>query len=127
MTRLTARAVPPFWPRMLWAAAAYNLVIGLGGLFTPGAGPDQRVTALLVACFGLVYALVARDPGGRGAVLWAGVAGKLGVIALVGPEVLAGRAAPGTGWILLGDLVFTALFLAFLLGPGRRRGSLIQS
>lgn len=104
----------PFWPRMLWAAAAYNLVIGLIGLITPTASTSDRIVALLVACFGLVYGMVARDPVRLGHVLWAGVIGKLGVVALLGPEVLAGRAAPGTGWLLLGDLAFTALFLVFL-------------
>ncbi len=108
-------AINSFWPRMLWAAAAYNLVIGLTGLFAPGADTNARIVALLVACFGLVYAMVARDPARLGQVLWAGVIGKLGVVAQLGPEVLAGRAAPGTGWILLGDLVFTVLFVAFLL------------
>lgn len=111
-------AMSPFWPRMLWSAAAYNLVIGLAGLFAPGANTNARIVALLVACFGLVYAIVARNPARLGQVLWAGVVGKLGVVALLGPEALAGRAAPGTGWILLGDLIFTVLFLAFLLrGP----------
>lgn len=100
---------------MLWSAAAYNLVIGLIGLLTPTASTSDRIVALLVVCFGLVYGMVARDPARLGHVLWAGVVGKLGVVALLGPDVLAGRAAPGTGWILLGDLVFTALFLVFLL------------
>ena len=39
----------------------------------------------------------------------------MGVVALMLPEVQAGRALPGTGWILLGDGLFTALFLIFLL------------
>lgn len=108
-------AIAPFWPRMLGSAAVYNLVIGLAGLFVPGADTNARIVALLVACFGLVYAMVARDPARLRQVLWAGVVGKLGVVALLGPEVLAGLAAPGTGWILLGDLVYTALFLMFLL------------
>ena len=85
------RSLSVFWPRMLWAAAAYNLVIGLIGLTTPTASTSDRIVALLVACFGLVYGIVARDPVRLGQVLWAGVIGKLGVVALLGPEVLADR------------------------------------
>jgi hypothetical protein len=103
------------WSLMLWAAAAYNLLVAVPSFFVPGAGLSDRIVALLVGCFGLVYAMVARDPGRLGPVLWAGVAGKIGVVALIWPEVQAGRALPGTGWVLLGDALFTALFLAFLL------------
>jgi hypothetical protein len=109
-----------WWSIMLWAAAAYNLVIGLPGLLMPGAAISDRIVALLVACFGLVYAIVARDPLRFAPVLWAGVIGKLGVVALILPSVQAGLAAPGTGWILLGDMLFTAFFVLFLLGPARR-------
>ncbi|MFM5917318.1 MAG: hypothetical protein ACKOOL_07280 [Novosphingobium sp.] len=109
------------WRAMLAAAALYNLVIGGAALIAPGASVDGRVAALLVVCFGLVYALVARDPLRLAPVLWAGVLGKLGVIALVWPEVLAGRAAPGTGTILAGDAVFTVLFVVFLLTAARKQ------
>lgn len=110
-----------WWSGMLWAAAAYNLIIGLPGLFVPGAAVTERIVALLVACFGLIYALTARDPLRFAPVLWAGVIGKVGVVALMMPAVQAGLAAPGTGWVLLGDAVFTALFILFLLGPGRQQ------
>jgi hypothetical protein len=105
---------------MLWAAAGYNLLIGLARMIAPGAAVSDRIIALLVACFGLVYGLTARDPLRFAPVLWAGVVGKLGVVALLLPEVQAGRAVPGTGWILLGDGLFTVLFVVFLLGPARQ-------
>ncbi len=103
---------------MLGAAAAYNLLVAVPGLVL-GATVNDRIVALLVGCFGLVYAMVARDPVRLGSVLWAGVLGKIGVVALMLPEVQAGRALPGAGWILLGDALFTVLFLAFLLRRGR--------
>ena len=103
---------------MLGAAAAYNLLVAVPGLVL-GATVNDRIVALLVGCFGLVYAMVARDLVRLGPVLWAGVIGKIGVVALMLPEVQAGRALPGTGWILLGDALFTGLFLAFLLRRGR--------
>jgi hypothetical protein len=104
---------------MLWAAAAYNLAIGLPGLIV-GTAVTDRIVSLLVACFGLVYGLTARDPLRFAPMLWAGVAGKLGVVALMLPTVQTGSAAPGTGWILLGDALFTVLFVVFLLGPARQ-------
>lgn len=104
-----------FWTIMLWAAAGFNLLVAVPSFFLPGTGVTDRIVALLVGCFGLVYAMVARAPQQLGQVLWAGVIGKLGVVALMLPEVQAGRALPGTGWILLGDMIFTALFLVFLL------------
>lgn len=104
-----------FWTVVLWAAAAFNMLVAVPSFFLTGAGVTDRIVALLVGCFGLVYAMVARAPQQLGQVLWAGVIGKLGVVALMLPEVQAGRAVPGTGWILLGDTIFTALFVMFLL------------
>ena len=108
-----------FWKAVLWAAAAFNLLVAVPSFFLPGAAVNDQIIALLVGCFGLVYAMVARAPAQLGQVLWAGVLGKIGVVALMWPQVQAGRALPGTSWILLGDMVFTALFAVFLL-RGRR-------
>lgn len=108
------------WSVMLWAAAAYNLAVALPGLFAPGAAVNDRIVALLVGCFGLAYALVARAPARLAPVLWAGVVGKIGVVALMAPEVANGRTPPGTGAILAGDAFFTLLFLVFLLGRRQR-------
>ncbi|WP_374528396.1 hypothetical protein [Novosphingobium sp.] len=107
------------WRWMLGAAAAYNLLVGVPGLLAGGAVAD-RVIALFVTCYGLIYAMVAAAPQRLAPVLWTGVAGKIGVVALMLPEVLAGRALPGTGAILAGDALFTLAFIAFLLGPARR-------
>ena len=112
--------IPSAWRWMLGAAAAYNLLVGVPGVFAAGAGVSDRIVALLVACFGVVYALVAWQPLRLAPALWAGVIGKIGVVALMVPEVTAGRAVPGTGAILAGDALFTLAFLAFLLGPARR-------
>lgn len=100
-------------------AAAYNFVIGGAGLATISAPVNDRIVGLLVACFGIVYALVAWRPERFGPVLWAGIVGKLGVVALLLPVVIAGAAPAGTGVILGGDVLFTVGFLVFLL---RRRG-----
>jgi hypothetical protein len=110
------------WQILFGAAALYNLAVGLPGLLASEGVLEARLVALFVACFGVLYALVARDPLRLGPALWAGVTGKLGVIALMLPAVLSGTAQPGLGLILAGDALFTLGFLAFLLGPLRRAG-----
>lgn len=106
-----------FWNWVLFAAAVYNLVIGVGGLLDPNASTEGRVVGLLVACFGLVYALVGTDIARFRPMLWAGVIGKLGVVAIMGPQVTAGVLPQFVGPILLGDAVFAIAFLWLLLAP----------
>jgi len=118
---VTARLPPskppaPLWSPFFYTAAAYNLVIGGAGLANAAAPVNDRIVGLLVACFGIVYALVGRDAARFGPVLWAGIVGKLGIVALLMPSVLAGTAPAGTGVILGGDALFTIGFLVFLLG-----------
>ncbi len=108
-------AVNPRWRWFFYAAAAYNIVIGGAGLANSAAAVNDRIVGLLVVCFGIVYAMVGRDPGRYGPVLWAGIVGKAGIVALLLPAVLGGTAAPGTGLILAGDALFTIGFLIFLL------------
>jgi hypothetical protein len=103
------------WQFVLWAAALFNLVIGGAGLVQPGASREGRVVSLLVVCFGLVYALVATDPARFLPMLWAGVLGKLGVIAIMAPAVRRGELPRSVGWVLAGDGLFTAAFLVLLL------------
>lgn len=107
-----------FWQFVFWAAAAYNAVIGAGSLLPPGAPREGRVIGLLVVAFGVVYAIVALDPVRFGSMLWAGLLGKAGVVALMAPAVREPETPKALGWILAGDAVFGVLFLAFLLGVG---------
>lgn len=108
------------WTYFFRAAAAYNLVIGTVGFTDPAGNVDSKAIALLVFSFGIVYALVARQPLRLAPVLWAGVFGKLCMVALMGPVALGEGANPALAPILAGDFLFTCGFLAFLLGPARR-------
>lgn len=101
----------------LWAAAAFNLVIGLAGMARRGATREGRTVGLLVVSFGVVYALVALDPARFVPVLWAGVLGKAGVIALMLPAVARGEAPRWLAWVLAGDGLFLGYFLVLLLAP----------
>lgn len=102
---------------VLWLAAAYNLVIAAGSLVDPAASVEGRLVGLLVGCFGLLYAMVARDVARLRPVLWTGVIGKLGVIALMAPLVASGAQPALVGALLAGDALFTLAFLAILLRP----------
>ena len=104
-----------FWPIVFWPAAVYNAVIGAGSLLQPGAPREGRVIGLLVVAFGVVYAIVALDLVRFGPMLWAGVLGKAGVVALMAPALRELETPKALGWILAGDAVFGVLFLAFLL------------
>ena len=114
MPQIDPAPVSRFWSLLLWAAAAYNGLIGVPGMMT-GATSADRITALLVACFGIVYAIAGTDPRRYAPMLWAGMVGKLGIIALLWPDLMAGRTPPGTGLILAGDALFTLGFVALLL------------
>jgi hypothetical protein len=114
-----AKTLPRHWAMMLAAAAAYNLLIGLPGVIN-GATVSDRIVSLLVACFGLVYAIAASDPRRYAPMLWAGIAGKMGIIALLWADISAGSAAAGTLPVLAGDALFTIAFIALLLALRRQ-------
>ena len=107
------------WKIFFAVAAAFNLFVGIGGFLDSAADIDDQAIALLVCAFGVVYALVAREPLRLAPVLWAGVFGKACMVALMMPGALAEGGDKMIAGILVGDMLFTAGFLAFLLGPAR--------
>jgi hypothetical protein len=110
--------MPAGWRAFFWAACAFNLLIGLAGMVSPAATVDARIVGLLVFAFGVIYYLVARDPLRFAPVLWAGVLGKLGVVALLAPEAFGEGGDRLIAGILIGDLFFALGFLAFLFTRG---------
>lgn len=114
-----AKTIFPAWRAFFYAASAYNLLIGLAGMVSPGATVDARIVGLLVFAFGVIYYLVARDPLRFAPVLWAGVLGKIGVVVLLAPDVFGPEGDRLVAGILVGDVLFTLGFLAFLLTRGR--------
>lgn len=108
------------WHGFFWAACAFNFVIGTLGMVNPEATTDSRIIGLLVFCFGILYLLCARDPLRYAPALWAGIIGKFGVVALLGP----GAFGEGEDRLLAGILVFDALFaLGFLIFVVKHRGT----
>ncbi len=114
-------AVGKGWRSFFWIATVFNFIIGLAGMLSPEATIDARIIGLLVFCMGIIYLLVARDPHRFAPVLWAGVIGKIGVVALLGPQVFGENGDPMIAGVLVLDGVFALGFLAFLLTRGDGR------
>lgn len=103
------------WRIFLWFAALYNIVVGIAGMTMADATTDDRVIGLLVLCFGVVYAIVARDARRFSHVLWAGVIGKIGVVALLLPTAIGPPGDPTLGGVLAADALFAIGFVVFLM------------
>ena len=114
------------WRALFAFAALYNLAVGGTMLATPGALAEQlnvegagapfalMMSGLLIAMFGVGYALVARDPAGNRGIVWIGMIGKIGAAALGTIQYQAGIVPFTTFALGMGDLVFVALFALFL-------------
>lgn len=109
------------WRLFFWIAAAYNLVIGLGAFLDSEWGSAEAVNGVLIFAFGILYALVAREPKRFAPVLIAGILGKAMVVLMLGPPNWDEGGNPAIGAIVAGDLLFALGFVAFLIAL-RRRG-----
>ena len=120
------------WRWVFWVAAFFNFAVGIPMLAAPGtmleligATADgeltfHRLAGLLVACFGVIYALVAGDLARYRPLVWLAVAGKIGVAALfVGPWLDGKVGAPAFA-LAMGDLAFGIAFASFLATYRRR-------
>ena len=117
---MSARATTG-WRIFFWVAAGYNLVIGLGAFLNADWGSPDAVGAVLIFCFGIIYALVAREPKRFAPALLAGIIGKGMVVAMLGPPNWGEGGDPAIGAIVAGDLIFAVGFLIFLI-RSRQRG-----
>ncbi len=109
------QAVGKGWRAFFWAATFFNFAIGLATMLSPESTVDVRIVGLLVFCMGLIYLLVARDPARFSPVLWAGVIGKIGAVALLGPQAFGQGGEPLVASALVLDGIFALGFLSFLL------------
>lgn len=120
------------WRLFFLVALIFNLLAGLPLLLAPNmmlsslgtdVPPDllfHRFTGLLVVCFGGLYALVAQDVVRFRPLVWLGIVGKAGVVALFTEAYVNGRVPFSLYAISLGDVAFIVGFVAFLLTTGRR-------
>jgi hypothetical protein len=96
---------------MLAAPARVAAQLGIGG---PGGGYALAMVGLMIAVFGLGYALVAREPARHRGIVWIGMIGKLGAAGLAAMQYAAGLIPTSTFALGMGDVVFAALFALFL-------------
>lgn len=114
------------WRAFFAFAALFNIAAGGAMVAGPvrigaqlgaeGAGAPYAVmmVGLLIAVFGLGYAIVARAPAQNRGIVWIGLASKLGAVALGWTQYDAG-ALPTSMLPLIGsDLMFAVLFALFL-------------
>lgn len=127
------------WRAFFWFAAVWNLLAGLPGLIDPqgslarfgmslpaAADPLVRMIGLIVATFGIGYALVARDPPGNRGIVIIGVIGKLGTFAIfAGDWAFRGGSGPLAA-MGAGDLLFAIAFLIFLSKSGKTSAALTE-
>lgn len=114
------------WQGVFAFAAFYNLAVGgtmlaapdqiAGQLGVSGAGAPFAIlmSGLMIAVFGIGYALVARAPAAHRGIAWIGLIGKLGASGLGAWQYAIGIIPVSTFALGLGDLVFVALFALFL-------------
>ena len=128
MTLEASAQVGAGWRRFFWVAAIFNFVIGIAGMLTPDATIDARIIGLLVFSFGVIYALVARDALRFAPVLWAGVLGKVGVVALLAPGSFSAEGDPIVAAVLVqehGTALALGAALAVGAGCGLLSGALV--
>ena len=112
--------------RLLFSVAAiFNAVVGLAmllsyDLMAPWLGLPPRPTvwihivALIVLVFGYAYWRIARDPVRFREYVVLGIVGKLAFVVVIYGHFLAGDATAALATLVTADLVFAALFAAYL-------------
>lgn len=115
-----------FWRGLFAFAALYNFAVGgamLAGAaevaaqlnITGAGGPFSVMMAgLLIATFGIGYAMVSAAPAKNRGIVWIGAIGKLGAVVLASVQYNMGLIPFSTFLLGLGDLVFVALLALFL-------------
>ena len=130
------------WKIVFALAALTNLVVGLGLLVDAGhyaaeigvAGPAASFVVgfagLVIAVFGVSYALVALDPIANRPLVVIGALGKGAAVVLTSWHALAGHIPNNIYVTMMGDLVWAVVFVVFLqqtrvrlTAPSPARGS----
>jgi hypothetical protein len=116
----------PFWRGFFALAAIYNVAVGGVMLAAPeraaaqlnisGAGGPFAIAmaGMLIAVFGVGYAMVSYAPERNRGIVWIGLVGKVGAAILATMQYAQGIIPTSTFALGMGDLVFVALFALFL-------------
>jgi hypothetical protein len=73
-----------------------------------------QISGAAVGLFGWVYGQAGRDPVRNRNYITLGIIGKLGVVAIIYGDYLAGRIAWPLAALVTGDVIFSVLFWRFL-------------
>lgn len=115
-----------FWRGFFAFAALYNFAVGGVMLAAPaqaaaqlniaGAGGPFAIamSGMLIAVFGIGYAMVAYAPARNRGIVWIGLIGKVGAAVLATMQYTQGIIPAGTFALGMGDLAFVVLFALFL-------------
>lgn len=119
-----------FWRGLFGFAALWNLAVG-GAMLAArarvaeqlqisGAGGPFAISmaGLLIAVFGVGYALVSAAPTKHRGIVWLGIISKVGAAALAALQFSAGAIPFNTFALGMSDLVFAAFFALFLWSAG---------
>ncbi len=132
-SQLKSTTVPPWMPRILMAAAAYNLIWGAFAILSPltifrlaGFSPLPvypelwQCIGMIVGVYGIGYGIAALDPVRHWPIVLVGLLGKIfGPIGFIG-AVSSGRFPLAMGWtILTNDLVWWIPFSLILWKAAR--------
>jgi hypothetical protein len=116
---------------LFFIAAIFNVAVAasltLGWPFaqsllqlTPADGSNRlllRIAAVLVLTFGYAYFMVGLDPVRYRPYATLGMIGKLLVVAVALPVIVASSPGYLLAWLAMGDLLFAILFAIFLRSP----------
>jgi hypothetical protein len=115
-----------FWRGFFAFAALYNFAVGGMMLAAPeraaaqlniaGAGGPFAIamSGMLIAVFGIGYAMVSYAPARNRGIVWIGLVGKVGAAILATMQYTQGIIPTSTFALGMGDLVFVVLFALFL-------------
>lgn len=117
-----------FWRGVFLSSAILNWIVGLSLLVdVTDVAASMGVEMLrfdtlysplagwFVIVFGVLYFAVSRDLAGTRAVVLVSLIGKLGVVALIWAAWLRGEAPTAMVGLTVIDLIYSALFAAFLI------------
>lgn len=115
------------WRGFFAFAAFFNLAVGgamaagagqvaaQAGLSGPAASYTIAFGGICVAAFGIAYGMVAADPVRNRNLVIVGAASKVAAATLTAYHGLAGNIPKSTFYLGLGDFVWLALFIVFLV------------
>jgi predicted membrane channel-forming protein YqfA (hemolysin III family) len=122
-------AMHKVWRALFWAAALYNFAAGLPSLLAPAASMANQglppldpqhvilaqLTGMLIAVFGIGYAMVAMGRPGAREIVFLGLLGKVGVCVILALRLREVAVPPAMIWATAGDFLFILAFAAYLV------------